>query len=70
MATILSAGMMLDWLGDRHGDETAVKAGAMVEQAVAKVLSDGNVRTPDIGGSSSTTQVAEAGSNSRRDIQY
>jgi 3-isopropylmalate dehydrogenase len=60
MATILSAGMMLDWLGNRHTDQAAVNAAVVVEQAVARVLNGGAIRTPDIGGTSSTIQVAEA----------
>lgn len=60
LATILSAAMMLDWLGDRHNDDQCLAAGKHLESAVAKVLSDGDVRTPDIGGDSSTTDVANA----------
>jgi 3-isopropylmalate dehydrogenase len=60
MATILSAGMMLDWLGHRHNDSACVRGGELIEQAVAKVLGDGDTRTPDIGGRSSTTEVAQA----------
>lgn len=60
MATILSAAMMLDWLGDKHSDEVCLKASLDLEQAVASVLADGKVRTPDIGGTSSTTDVAAA----------
>lgn len=60
IATILSASMMLDWIGDQKSDENCVHAAAVVEKAVAKVLSDGQVLTPDIGGTSSTVQVAEA----------
>ena len=63
MATILSAAMMLDWLGDRNNDDPCVAAGKIVEHAVTQVLSEGSVRTPDIGGSSSTTEVAEAVAN-------
>ena len=43
LATILSAGMMLDHLG-------MTEAGREVEAAVAAVLAEGKVRTPDIGG--------------------
>ena len=46
LATILSAGMMLDWIGDRNDDQTCVNAAVIVEQAVARVLSQGTVRTP------------------------
>lgn len=60
LATILSAGMMLDWLGDKHNDDGCLAAAKTVEQAVAKLLSDGNIRTPDIGGTASTTEVAAA----------
>lgn len=60
MATMLSAAMMLDWLGDKHNDAVCAQAAISLENAVAQVLKDGNVRTPDIGGTSSTTAVADA----------
>lgn len=60
MATMLSAAMMFDWLGDKHNDPVCTQASVTLEDAVAKVLKDGDVRTPDIGGSSSTTAVANA----------
>ncbi len=60
MATILSGAMMLDWLGDRNNDSVCIDAAVILENAVAKVLADGRIRTPDIGGSSSTTDVANA----------
>ncbi|MBN1449900.1 MAG: isocitrate/isopropylmalate dehydrogenase family protein [Anaerolineales bacterium] len=53
IATILSAKMMLDWLGE------ADKAAA-VERAVAAVLREGAVRTYDMGGSNSTLELGEA----------
>jgi tartrate dehydrogenase/decarboxylase/D-malate dehydrogenase len=53
LATILSAGMMLDHLEMRE-------AAREVEAAVAAVLAQGNVRTPDLGGKSSTEEVTEA----------
>ncbi|HEX9933868.1 MAG TPA: isocitrate/isopropylmalate family dehydrogenase, partial [bacterium] len=53
IAMILSAKLMLDWLGEKE------KAAA-VEKAVAKVINNGKVRTYDMGGSSSTTEVARA----------
>lgn len=60
LATILSAGMMLDWLGDRHDDATCTTSAVLVEKAVEKVLHDGRIRTPDLGGTSSTMEVAQA----------
>ena len=53
IATLLTVKMMLDWLG-------ATEKGARIEHAVAAVIAEGQVRTYDMGGSSSTLQMAEA----------
>lgn len=53
IATILAAKMMLDWLG-----ETAM--GSKLERATAEVINEGKVRTYDMGGSSSTLDMARA----------
>ena len=53
IATILAAKMMLDWLGETD------KA-AQLEGAVAAVIADGQVRTYDMGGDSSTLDMARA----------
>ena len=53
IATILAAKMMLDWLGEKA-------LGARLEQAVAAVIADGKVRTYDMGGPASTTDMAKA----------
>src|SRR5271154_1660976 len=53
LAAILSASMMLDHLGSED-------AGRAVERAVAAVLAEGSVRTPDLGGTSSTREVTDA----------
>jgi isocitrate/isopropylmalate dehydrogenase len=53
LATILSASMLLDHL-------EMSQAAREVEDAVAAVLAEGKVRTPDLGGTSSTEEVASA----------
>jgi isocitrate/isopropylmalate dehydrogenase len=53
IATILAAKMMLDWIG-----ETA--KGAAVEAAVAEVIKDGQARTYDMGGKSTSLDVGRA----------
>jgi isocitrate dehydrogenase (NAD+) len=53
VAMILSAAMMLRHLGEGT-------AALSVEAAVDRVLSEGRVRTPDLGGTASTDDVAEA----------
>lgn len=60
IATILSAAMMLDWLGDRHGDPVCLDAAVTLENAVAQVILDGSVVTADLGGNASTSDVADA----------
>jgi len=53
LAAILSASMMLE-----HLEQPA--AAREVEQAVAAVLAEGKVRTPDLGGQNSTQEVTDA----------
>jgi 3-isopropylmalate dehydrogenase len=60
LATILSAGMMLRYLGDRHRDDNAEVAGKAIESAVMRLLAEKKFLTADLGGSSSTSQVAQA----------
>jgi 3-isopropylmalate dehydrogenase len=60
LATILSAAMMLDWIGDKNNDPVCLEAAVSLENAVAKILADGNVLTPDLGGNASTTEIAQA----------
>lgn len=63
LATILSAAMMLDWIGDKHNDYVCLESAVALENAVAKILADGEVLTPDLGGNASTTEIAQAVSN-------
>ena len=60
LATILTASMMLRWLGHRHDDPLALQAGDRIEAAVARMLAAGGPRTRDLGGSASTREVAAA----------
>ena len=60
IAQILSAAMMLDWLGERHGDDRARAAGRAIEVAVAKALADAACHTADLGGRASTVAVGDA----------
>ena len=53
IAMILSGAMLLRHIGERAAAEN-------VERAVDEVLRQGRVRTPDLGGTSTTMQVAEA----------
>jgi 3-isopropylmalate dehydrogenase len=56
---LLSASMMLDWLGDRFSDPNCNAAARSLEAGVIQALAD-RITTPDLGGSYTTQQVAEA----------
>jgi 3-isopropylmalate dehydrogenase len=58
-AMILSAAMMLDWLADKHGLESAAKAAESIERAVDKIYADG-IKPFEFGGSNGTADVAKA----------
>ncbi len=60
MAMILSAAMMLDWLGERKNDPALVVAGSILQQAVETVIAEKRALTPDLGGSSTTDDVSNA----------
>ena len=60
MAMILSAAMMLDWLGERHGVPAMQVDGARLRDAVDHVVADGAVLTRDLGGQAGTAEVARA----------
>ncbi|MCD6504416.1 isocitrate/isopropylmalate dehydrogenase family protein [Candidatus Bathyarchaeota archaeon] len=60
LSLILSVGMLLEWMGEKRKDKNLKAAGRQVDRAVDLVLSEGKVRTPDLGGSSTTQQVGDA----------
>ena len=60
MAMILSAAMMLEWLGLRHDIPAMADDGARLRQAVEAVIARGEILTADLGGGASTDQVADA----------
>ncbi len=53
VATVLAGAMLLDTLGESEAAKT-------VEQAVNKILGKGKVRTRDLGGNSTTSEVGDA----------
>jgi isocitrate dehydrogenase (NAD+) len=53
IATIMAGAMMLDYLGEKE-------AANRIEDAVLSVLIEGKVRTADLGGNSTTSQMATA----------
>jgi isocitrate/isopropylmalate dehydrogenase len=52
MAMLLTVKLMLDWLGEK-------KKATKLEQAIASVIKEGKVKTYDVGGNSTTLDVAK-----------
>jgi 3-isopropylmalate dehydrogenase len=60
IAAILSAAMMLDWLGRRHGQGGLLGAAEGIEKAMTRVLSAGQAIPFDQGGAATTTEIGDA----------
>jgi 3-isopropylmalate dehydrogenase len=60
VAAILSAAMLLDWLGRRHDQPLLTRASQRIDAAVAHVLAEGKSLPPDQGGSASTRELGDA----------
>ena len=58
-AMILSAGMMLDWLADKHGLESAAEASEAIARAVDKTYAAG-IRPFEFGGNDGTADITKA----------
>jgi 3-isopropylmalate dehydrogenase len=59
-AMLLSAALMLDWLGHRHGEPTCTEAGMRLEHAIEEGYRSGAIRPIEQGGDQTTTDVARA----------
>jgi 3-isopropylmalate dehydrogenase len=60
LAMILSAAMMLDWLGIKHDNAAMVADGTRLREAVETVVATGTHLTRDLGGTATTTEAADA----------
>ena len=56
---ILSAALMLRWLGQQHGDPVAVAGAERIEKAVRAVIGEQGVGTPDLGGALNCRELGE-----------
>jgi 3-isopropylmalate dehydrogenase len=60
LAMILSAGMMLTWLGHQHDSPQMVECGQGIDDAVTRILAEKKGLTRDLGGQLSTEECARA----------
>jgi 3-isopropylmalate dehydrogenase len=59
-AMIMSGKMLLEWLGRKHGEPAAVRAAALIDSAMDKVIIGAAALTPDLGGKASTSAMGDA----------
>jgi 3-isopropylmalate dehydrogenase len=59
-AMIISGQMLMAWLGHKHQMPKAIKAANVMERAMERVITEGKVLTPDLGGKASTKQMGDA----------
>ena len=57
---MISAAMLVEWLGERHGSEKYTHAAAAVRDAIDAALADPEARTADVGGRGTTETFATA----------
>ena len=59
-AMFLSAAMMLDWLGETHGEPRLREGAALLDRAVTAAYATGGLKPYEMGGASGLRQVTEA----------
>ncbi len=59
ISMVLSAKMMLEWLGEKYNDKKCMQAGQAIENGVIYALRNGQT-VPDCGGKATTVGMAEA----------
>jgi 3-isopropylmalate dehydrogenase len=59
-ATFLSAAMMLEWLGDRHGVAACGAGAALLRRAVDSLFADGRILPHEFGGTADTATITRA----------
>src|SRR3546814_1925791 len=56
-AMFLSTAMMLDWLGEKHGNDACLDAARILEEAVAAGFADARIRPAEFGGPHGTADI-------------
>lgn len=60
VAMLLSAAMMLDWLGEKYAETRCLDAAVMIDQAVANVFRKGSALPVELGGKDGLKAVTQA----------
>jgi len=56
----LSAAMMLDWLGDRHGERRLNTAARLIESSVGRAYVENKLKPYELGGQAGTKAITSA----------
>jgi 3-isopropylmalate dehydrogenase len=59
-AMIMSGKMLLEWLGHKNNEPSAIKAADLIEVAMEEVIAEQKHLTVDLGGGAGTTQMGDA----------
>jgi 3-isopropylmalate dehydrogenase len=59
-AMIVSGQMLMEWLGNKHGDPKTVEAAILMGQAIRKIIRKREMLTPDLGGKATTSGMGDA----------
>lgn len=60
VAMVLSASMMLKWLGVTRADNTASQAGTLIDDAVTRAFAGGDLKPSEFGGPHGTAAITQA----------
>jgi len=59
-AMFLSAAMMLEWLGEKHGSPETTRAGSLIHDAIGRAFGSGRLLPYERGGTAGTAEITEA----------
>jgi 3-isopropylmalate dehydrogenase len=57
---IMSAKMLLEWLGRRRSEPKATAAAQLIDRAMDRVIAEARHLTADLGGKASTVEMGDA----------
>jgi 3-isopropylmalate dehydrogenase len=59
-AMIMSGKLLFEWLSRKHREPRAAEAARLIDTAMDRVIAEGQVLTPDLGGTAGTARMGDA----------
>jgi 3-isopropylmalate dehydrogenase len=69
-AMIMSGQMLLNWLGRKHDNASALDAAKLIEKAIGVVIEEKEYLTGDLGGKAKTTEMGDAIVRALKNVAY